>query len=176
MKWGNLPGPFSSFIIHPSTLLPAADLETFANEWFIAKRSVEKLQGVVNPVAHLASVEQTFLSASSSSNADRNVCATFLSHLVPLRDAGLEKLYVFLRFPHRRHPAARKRWSRSSCRSPILSFLLMFSRNGMSSRLAMTLTPSFPPLVSPCGSCRHDLSLGLPPPLGCPNWERRRRG
>jgi len=42
---------FSSFIIHPSALLPAADLEAFANEWFSAKRSVEKLQGVVNPVA-----------------------------------------------------------------------------------------------------------------------------
>ena len=57
---------------------------------------------------------------------------------VLLRDAELEKLFVFLRFPHQRHPAARKRWSRSRCRSPILSFLLMFSRNGMSSRLAMT--------------------------------------
>jgi len=32
-------------------LLPAADLEAFAKKWFIAKRSVEKLQGVVNPVA-----------------------------------------------------------------------------------------------------------------------------
>ena len=30
---------------------------------------------------HLANVEQTFLSASSSSNTDRNVCATFLTHL-----------------------------------------------------------------------------------------------
>jgi len=51
MKWGILSDLFSSFIIHPSTLLPAADLEAFAKEWFIAKRSVEKLQGVVNPVA-----------------------------------------------------------------------------------------------------------------------------
>jgi len=50
MKWGILSGLFSSFIIHPSTLLPAADLETFAKEWFSAKRSMEKLQGVVNPV------------------------------------------------------------------------------------------------------------------------------
>jgi len=49
MKWGNLSGLF--FIIHPSTLLPAADLEAFAKQWFSAKRSVEKLQGVVNPVA-----------------------------------------------------------------------------------------------------------------------------
>ncbi len=46
MKRGNLSGLF-----HPSSLLPAADLEAFANEWFGAKRRVEKLQGVVNPVA-----------------------------------------------------------------------------------------------------------------------------
>jgi len=42
MKWGNFFGLFSSFIIacgclhfipaHPSTLLPAADLEAFAKE------------------------------------------------------------------------------------------------------------------------------------------------
>ena len=32
-------------------MLPAADLEAFAKEWFSAKRSVEKLQGVLNPVA-----------------------------------------------------------------------------------------------------------------------------
>jgi len=37
MKWGNLSGAFSSFIIHPSTLLPAADLAAFAKEWFSAK-------------------------------------------------------------------------------------------------------------------------------------------
>jgi len=46
---GQLVRPF--FILHPSSLLPAADLEAFAKEWFSAKRSVEKLQGVVNPVA-----------------------------------------------------------------------------------------------------------------------------
>jgi len=51
MKWRNLSRTFSSFIIHPSTLLPAAYLEAFAKEWFSAKRSVETLQGVVNPVA-----------------------------------------------------------------------------------------------------------------------------
>ncbi len=51
MKWGILSDLFSSFIIHPSTLLPAADLEAFAKEWFSAKRSVETVQGVVNPVA-----------------------------------------------------------------------------------------------------------------------------
>jgi len=60
MKWGILSGLFSS-------LLPAADLEAFAEECFSAKRRVEKLQGVVNPVVYLTSVEQTFLSASYSS-------------------------------------------------------------------------------------------------------------
>jgi len=134
-----LSGLFSSFIIHPSTLLPAAELEAFAKEWFSAKRSVEKLQGVVTPVAKkwLAEAEDDQVDYKSKAR-DFVKLYSFLSHLVPLRDAGLEKLYVFLRFPHHRHPAARKRWSRSRCRSPILSFLLMFSRNGMSSRLAMT--------------------------------------
>ena len=42
---GHFVRPF--FILHPSTLLPAADLEAFAKEAFNAKRSVEKLQGVV---------------------------------------------------------------------------------------------------------------------------------
>jgi len=46
---GHLVRPF--FILYPSTLLPAADLEAFAKEWFSAKPSVKKLQGVVNPVA-----------------------------------------------------------------------------------------------------------------------------
>ncbi len=44
MKWGNLSGLF--FIIHPSTLLPAADLAAFAKECFSAKRTVEKLQAI----------------------------------------------------------------------------------------------------------------------------------
>jgi len=32
MKWSNWSRTFSSFIIHPSTLLPAADLEAFGKE------------------------------------------------------------------------------------------------------------------------------------------------
>lgn len=43
---GHLIRPFSSFIIYPSTLLPAADLEAFAKEWFGARRRVEKLQAI----------------------------------------------------------------------------------------------------------------------------------
>jgi len=42
----NIRTDLEKFAIHE-----AADLEAFANEWFSAKQSVEKLQGVVNPVA-----------------------------------------------------------------------------------------------------------------------------
>jgi len=42
----NIRTDLEKFAVHE-----AADLEAFAKEWFIAKRSVEKLQGVVNPVA-----------------------------------------------------------------------------------------------------------------------------
>jgi type I restriction enzyme R subunit len=42
----NIRTDLEKFAIHE-----AADLEAFANEWFSAKRRVEKLQGVVNPVA-----------------------------------------------------------------------------------------------------------------------------
>ena len=104
-----LSGLFSSFIIacgclhsipaYPSTLLPAADLEAFAKEWFSAKRSVEKLQGVVNPVAKKWQAEAEVDQVDYKSKArDFVKLYSFLSHLVPLRDAGLEKLYVFLRF------------------------------------------------------------------------------
>ncbi len=42
----NIRTDLDKFAIHE-----AADLAAFAKEWFSAKRSVEKLQGVVNPVA-----------------------------------------------------------------------------------------------------------------------------
>jgi len=42
----NIRTDLEKFAIHE-----AADLEAFAREWFSAKRRVEKLQGVVNPVA-----------------------------------------------------------------------------------------------------------------------------
>jgi len=42
----NIRTDLDKFAIHE-----AADLEAFAKEWFSAKRRVEKLQGVVNPVA-----------------------------------------------------------------------------------------------------------------------------
>ena len=76
-----------------------ADLEAFAKEWFGTKRSVEKLQGVVNPVAKKWQAETEEEQVDYKSKArDFVKLYSFLSHLVPLRDAGLEKLYVFLRF------------------------------------------------------------------------------
>ncbi|CAN5698999.1 DEAD/DEAH box helicase family protein [soil metagenome] len=77
----------------------AADLEAFAKQWFRAKRSVEKLQGVVNPVAKKwqADPEEDQVDYKSKAR-DFVKLYSFLSHLVPLRDPGLEKLYVFLRF------------------------------------------------------------------------------
>jgi type I restriction enzyme R subunit len=81
------------------TIHEAADLEAFANQWFIAKRSVEKLQGVVNPVAKKWQAEGEEEQVDYKSKArDFVKLYSFISHLVPLRDAGLEKLYVFLRF------------------------------------------------------------------------------
>ena len=99
MQLALLSGLFSSFIIHPSTLLPAAELEAFAKEWFSAKRSVEKLQGVVTPVAKkwLAEAEDDQVDYKSKAR-DFVKLYSFLSHLVPLRDTGLEKLFVLLRF------------------------------------------------------------------------------
>ena len=74
-----------------------ADLEAFAKEWFSAKQSVEKLQGVVNPVAKkwAAQAEEDQVDYKSKAR-DFVKLYSFLSHLVPLRGAGLEKLFVFL--------------------------------------------------------------------------------
>ncbi len=90
----NIRTDLEKFAIHE-----AADLEAFANEWFSAKRSVEKLQGVVNPVAKKWQAEAEEDQVDYKSKArDFVKLYSFLSHLVPLRDAGLEKLFVLLRF------------------------------------------------------------------------------
>lgn len=76
-----------------------ADLEAFAKEWFSAKRSVERLQGVVNPVAKKWQAEGEEDQVDYKSKArDFVKLYSFISHLVPLSDVGLEKLFVFLRF------------------------------------------------------------------------------
>jgi type I restriction enzyme R subunit len=90
----NIRTDLEKFAIHV-----AADLEAFAKEWFGTKRSVEKLQGVVNPVAKKWQAETEEEQVDYKSKArDFVKLYSFLSHLVPLRDTGLEKLYVFLRF------------------------------------------------------------------------------
>jgi type I restriction enzyme, R subunit len=82
------------FAIH----LPA-DVEAFAKQWFAAKPKLALLQGVANPVAKqwqaLSEEEQVDYKSKAR---DFVKLYAFISHLVPLRDAELEKRYVFLRF------------------------------------------------------------------------------
>jgi type I restriction enzyme R subunit len=90
----NIRTDLDKFAIHE-----AADVEAFANEWFSPKRSVEKLQAVVNPVAKKWQAEDEEDHVDYKSKArDFMKLYAFISHLVPLRDAGLEKLFIFLRF------------------------------------------------------------------------------
>lgn len=90
----NIRTDLGKFAIHEDV-----DLEAFSKEWFGAKRSVEKLQGVVNPVAKKWQVEDEEDQVDYKSKArDFVKLYSFLSQLVPLRDVGLEKLFVFLRF------------------------------------------------------------------------------
>ena len=90
----NIRTDLDKFVIHET-----ADVEAFANQWFSTTRSVEKLQGVVNPVAKKwqSEVEEDQVDYKSKAR-DFVKLYSFISHLVPLRDAGLEKLFVFLRF------------------------------------------------------------------------------
>ena len=90
----NIRTDLEKFAIHT-----AADVDAFANLWFVAKRQVEKLQGATNPIA------KKWLTESEEDQVDYKSKArdfvklySFISHLVPLRDPGLEKLFVFLRF------------------------------------------------------------------------------
>jgi type I restriction enzyme R subunit len=90
----NIRTDLDKFAIHE-----AADLEAFAKQWFAAKPNVAKLQSVANPVAKKWQVEDEEDQVDYKSKArDFVKLYSFISHLVPLRDAGLEKLYVFLRF------------------------------------------------------------------------------
>jgi type I restriction enzyme R subunit len=90
----NIRTDLDKFSIHT-----AADVDAFANLWFVPKRQVEKLQGATNPIA------KKWLTESEEDQVDYKSKArdfvklySFISHLVPLRDPGLEKLFVFLRF------------------------------------------------------------------------------
>jgi type I restriction enzyme R subunit len=90
----NIRTDLDKFAIHT-----AANLEAFAKQWFAAKPSVEKLHAVVDPVAEKwkAASEEEQVDYKSKAR-DYVKLYAFMSHLVPLRDTGLEKLAVFLRF------------------------------------------------------------------------------
>jgi len=90
----NIRTDLDKFAIHT-----AADLDAFAKKWFTAKRQIEMLQGVANPVAKIWQAQPEEEQVDYKSKArDFVKLYAFISHLVPLRDVGLEKLYVFLRF------------------------------------------------------------------------------
>jgi len=76
-----------------------ADVEAFAKQWFAHKPKIELLQGVANPVAKKWQAEDEEEQVDYKSKArDFVKLYSFISHLFPLRDPDLEKLYVFLRF------------------------------------------------------------------------------
>jgi type I restriction enzyme R subunit len=90
----NIRTDLDKFAIHT-----AADLDAFAKQWFAAKPKIMLLQGVANPVAKTwqAQTEEEQVDYKSKARDFVKLYA-FISHLVPLRDTGLEKLFVFLRF------------------------------------------------------------------------------
>ena len=77
----------------------AADLETFAGLWFASKPKLPQLHAATDPVVKkwLAEGEEEQVDYKSKARDFVKLYA-FISHLVPLRDTGLEKLFVFLRF------------------------------------------------------------------------------
>ncbi len=90
----NIRTDLEKFAIHT-----AADLDAFAKQWFAAKPKLELLQGVANPVAKTWQAQDEEEQVDYKSKArDFVKLYAFISHLVPLKDVGLEKLFVFLRF------------------------------------------------------------------------------
>ena len=77
----------------------AADVEAFAKLWFAAKPKLPLLHAAVDPVAQkwLAEAEEEQVDYKSKARDFVKLYA-FISHLVPMRDTGLEKLNVFLKF------------------------------------------------------------------------------
>ena len=90
----NIRTDLDKFAIHTT-----ADLEAFAKQWFAAKPKLELLQGVANPVAKKWQEQPEEEQVDYKSMArDFVKLYAFISHLFPLKDVGLEKLFVFLRF------------------------------------------------------------------------------
>ncbi|MEI7775086.1 MAG: type I restriction endonuclease subunit R, partial [Verrucomicrobiota bacterium] len=90
----NIRTDLDKFAVHT-----VADLEAFAKQWFAAKPKLELLQGVANPVAKKWQAQPEEEQVDYKSKArDFVKLYAFISHLFPLKDVGLEKLFVFLRF------------------------------------------------------------------------------
>ncbi|MDD2919325.1 type I restriction endonuclease [Rhodoferax sp.] len=90
----NIRTDLDKFAIHE-----AADVEAFAKLWFVDKPKIDKLHAAVDLVAAKWKKEAEEEQVDYKSKArDFVKLYSFISHLVPLRDVGLEKLYVFLRF------------------------------------------------------------------------------
>jgi len=85
-----------------------AESTAFAEEWFAAKPKIEKLHAIVDPVAEkwLKEGEEERVDYKSKARDFVKLYA-FISYLVPLRDTGLEKLHVFLRFLLHKLPASK---------------------------------------------------------------------
>lgn len=90
----NIRTDLDKFAIHADT-----DLEAFAKEWFAPKPKIEKLHALTDPIAEKWKREADEEQVDYKSKArDFVKLYSFISHLVPLRDTGLERLNVFLRF------------------------------------------------------------------------------
>jgi type I restriction enzyme R subunit len=77
----------------------AADVEAFAKLWFVDRQKLPLLHAAVDPVAAKwkSAAEEEQVDYKSKARDFVKLYA-FMSHLVPMRDTGLEKFAVFLRF------------------------------------------------------------------------------
>lgn len=76
----------------------AADVEAFAKQWFADRQKIALLHAAVDPVAEKWKKQGEEERVDYKSKArDFVKLYAFLAQLVPIRDTGLEKLYVFLR-------------------------------------------------------------------------------
>ena len=97
----NIRTDLDKFAIHS-----AADVEAFGKLWFADKPKLPLMHAAVDPVAEKWKAEAEEEQVDYKSKArDFVKLYAFISHLVPLRDTGLEKLAVFLRFLLSKLPA-----------------------------------------------------------------------
>lgn len=74
-------------------------VDAFAQEWFKERQTINKLHGITDPVAKMWMETEDGERVDYKSKArDFVKLYSFLSILIPMRDKGLEKLFVFLRF------------------------------------------------------------------------------